>query len=95
MFTWYRFFNGHSILSACTYSGGAFYICTLRFVKEKEEVIKCFHCGRMFRHENGHLVLWPFREYPHLEGRQLFGGGKNIFTKKEVDKDGLGKKMSS
>lgn len=91
----YRFINGHRILSGCTYCGGAVYICPLRSVKEKEEVIKCFHCGRMFRYEDGHLVLWSFREYPHLEGRQLFGGGKNIFTKREVDGGGLGKKMSS
>ena len=24
------------------------------------------------RYEEGHLVLWLFREYPHLEGRQVF-----------------------
>jgi hypothetical protein len=46
----------------------------------------------MFHHEKGHLVLWPFREYPHFAGRQLFGGGKNIFAKEEVDKGGLGKR---
>jgi DNA-directed RNA polymerase subunit RPC12/RpoP len=30
------------------------------------EVYKCFHCGRMYLNKNGHLRLWPYREYEHL-----------------------------
>lgn len=74
MFEWYRFFNGHStrILSGCTYCEGAVFIDTLMWsggVEGKE--LKCFQCGRTFKYKDGHLVLWPYREYPHLEGRQV------------------------
>ena len=72
MFMRYRFFNRHRILSGCTYCEGAVFIYTLRLLVEQEEVFKCFHCGRMFRYEDGHLVLWPFRVNPHLEGPQVF-----------------------
>lgn len=72
MFKWYRFSNGHKILSGCVYCDGAIYTYTLVSHFGEQKVIKCFHCGRMFRYEKGSLVLWPFREYPHLEGRRVF-----------------------
>jgi hypothetical protein len=73
VFERYRFFNGHRILSGCTYCEGAVFIYTLGSSGGVEEkVLKCFQCGRMFKYKDGRLVLWPFREYPHLEGRQVF-----------------------
>jgi len=80
VFERYRFFNGHRILSGCTYCEGAVFIYTLESSGGVEEkVLKCFQCGRMFKYKDGRLVLWPFREYPHLvesslrlEGRQVF-----------------------
>ena len=72
MFEWYRFFQGRKILSGCVYCDGAIYIHTSVSHFGEEEVIKCFHCGRMFRYEKGRLILWPFREYPHLEKYEAF-----------------------
>ena len=73
MFKRYRLFNGYRILSGCPYCKGAVFIYTLESSGGVEEkVLKCFQCGRMFRYKDGHLVLWPYREYPHLEGRQVF-----------------------
>lgn len=71
------------------------YICTLRTVKEKKEVIKCFHSGRMFCYKNGHLILSPFREYPHLVGREVFRSQQRLVPTRNSDGVGLGKKTSS
>ena len=69
MFSGYRISKRYRKLDGCTYCDGAIYVSRS---PGEEKVIKCFHCGRMFKYEEGHLVLWPFREYPHLEGRQVF-----------------------
>ncbi len=72
MFKWYRISNGRKILSGCMYCDGAIFIQNSVSHIEEREVIKCFHCGRMFKYEKGRLVLWPFRKYPHLEGREVY-----------------------
>lgn len=72
----YRLFNGYRILSGCTYCEGALFI--YRSPGGDEEVIKCFHCGRMFRHENCYLILSPFREYAHRKGSYLLPAGRGV-----------------
>jgi len=72
VFKWYRFFQGRKILNGCVYCDGAVYVHTLVSHLGEQKILKCFHCGRMFRYEEGRLILWPFRRYPHLEEDRVF-----------------------
>lgn len=59
------------VLSGCSYCRGAVMASSEGITLQGgEKVVKCFHCGRMFRSVNGELKLWPYREYPHLDGRK-------------------------
>jgi hypothetical protein len=74
----YRLVNGHRILSGCPYCQGALFDGHQPLGSDGLQVYKCFHCARMYRLEDGHLVLWPFREYPHLKGRHLLAASRGV-----------------
>jgi len=66
VFKRYRFVNGHRALSGCLYCQGAIFPGYEPLGPNGMKVYKCFQCGRMYLNNNGHLKLWPYREYEHL-----------------------------
>lgn len=61
----YKIFKGFRILSGCLYCEGALFWRT-EYSPDNKGVYVCLHCGRKYLSLNGHIRLWPYREYEHL-----------------------------